>query len=158
MRTVYLKKSIEEYFNLNDMKKLGSGIEARVYSDGKYAYKCLNYKSRYIKWLRYLKRTKVYTSVHVPKVYGIYVCPNRYRCVVKMELLRPMKVKESKICNDIYRKVYKLADSTAKRHVGIDRVLRNIGLFVRDYGANLDIHGGNIMMRKDKYVITDPVT
>ena len=158
MKVVQLNKSVDEEFNFHKMKHLGNGIEANVYSDGKYAYKRLKYTSNYIKWLNYLKKTKVHTSRHVPKVYGIYIDKNKWTCVVKMEILRPMKDKEYEICDGLYHKVNTLADSKAKRHVGLNRVLRNIGLFVREYGANLDIHGGNIMMRNDKYVITDPVT
>ena len=158
MRVYRMKSVLEDKFDFSKMKLLGKGIEAYVYTDGKYAYKYLHYKSNYIKWLMYLRKNKIHTSQHVPKVYGIYVCSRGWHCVVKMELLRPMKDDECRICTGIYRKVDMLADSTAKSHRGINRVLRDIGLFVREYGANLDIHGGNIMMRNNKYVITDPVT
>lgn len=157
MRVVNLKTSIKDKFDFTKMQFLGNGIEAHVYTDGQYAYKYVRYSSNYIKWLFFLRKHKVLNSQHVPKVKYIYVDPHRERCVVKMELLRPLQGKEYEKLHGMYYKVVDLANSK-KRHTGMNRVLQNIGVFVNQYGANIDLHAGNFMMRGNKMVVTDPVT
>lgn len=158
MQKILLNEKISERFDFAGMKFLGKGIEAHVYTDGFYAYKRVSANSRYIKWLEYLQETKVYRSRHVPKVYAIYKFRDEYDCVVKMELLQPLRGDEINTCYGWYNKIMKLGQSRATTYTGMNRVLQNIGKFVEKHGANLDIHHGNVMKRGERLVITDPVT
>lgn len=167
MRVIQLKTTINGKFPnfRNKMDYIGHGAEAVVYSDGKYAYKLCNYSSNYVKWLLDLRKNKLLDNPYVPKVFAIYVDKHKKRCFVKMELLSSgRECKMYQISDDLHQKIngFYFKPAKKKRMTKKTVVLKQIADFIsaRERAGKLiclDMHSGNVMLRRKQLVITDPV-
>lgn len=167
MRVVYLKTTINGKFPnfRKKMQYLGNGAEAVVYTDGKFAYKCCNYSSNYVKWLLDLRKNKLLDNPYVPKVNTIYVDKHKKRCFIKMELLSAGKYNEMcRISDKMWVEVHDFYRSpTKKKRLNKKTiVLKQIADFIRQRESAgklicIDLHSKNVMMRRKQLVITDPV-
>lgn len=163
MEIQYLKTSIEslEIDIQRNMKQIGYGIEAKVYSDGRYAYKICGYRSAYIGWLFFLKENGYENHPNVPKIEKIIVGKGGNRCVVMMELLKPINCDKLKKEYDTIEKTYDRY--RAKPPKKVRKKLNEVILSIRNFskqrknGIILDMHLGNVMARGETLVITDPV-
>lgn len=167
MRVVYLKTTLKQKFPKFDEKwvTLGFGIQGVVYSDGKYAYKCCLFNTNYVKWLLDLRRNKLLDNPYTPKIHKIYVDKRKRECLVQMELLTPGKWDVMELVSDDMREkteIFLWGHEKKPRKTKENIVLKQIADFVKKQeraGNNicLDLHGANVMMRRNQLVITDPV-
>lgn len=167
MRVVYLKTTINQKFPKFSDKwvLLGAGIQAVVYSDRKYAYKHCRFNTNYVKWLLDLRKNKLLDNPYVPKVYKIYVDKNKKDCLVQMELLSPGHVDIMEEKSSWFEGVtidLQDGDYHKKRLNRFEKVAKHVADFInkQERAGNtvcLDMHSGNVMMRRNQLVITDPV-
>ena len=144
-----------------NMRHIGSGCHAEVYSDGEYAYKLCYSRSKYIDWLLSLKKDGLHKSVYVPRIHSIYKNKNRHQVIVKMELLKHGPNREMhRESNSIHWQIMDRQSRGMKIPIKTkkDVVLQHLANFIIKKKACIDMHSGNIMIRgKNQIVITDPV-
>jgi hypothetical protein len=149
-------------------KKLGSGAFAIVYEghDG-FAYKISLTDMGDDAWLVYAKAAKRTKNPLFPVILNLFTFEGEYCC--KMEKLE--KIKKTKTTGNFFGQLSKhFYDGKVKEafeHLNtfstieyndykkwskkIDNILDE------NYGAELDLHSGNVMFRGNQLVITDPV-
>jgi len=144
------------------LKKLGTGVYARVYGNDTHVYKIIAKPTEQACTINYLKWCKKHheTNPWLPKVYEIRQC--RGFVIVKMERLEigkeVSKVNKFERCSggtrvwDAYD-AQKVVKTT--KDAGLKQVMKYLAR-VSPYDG-FDMHSDNFLLRGNQVVITDPL-
>lgn len=168
------------------LQSLGDGLYSQVFAKpgGKYVYKLFTVKDTgYLEYLKYAMANQY--NPHVPRIFGkpikIEMPGNRDHThgqqflIVKLERLKEYYngnptpdinvimdvmdwLHDSKTKKTMSRKQHDLAQSVKKNYPDLFKILEWLYELQRATGKNPDLHTGNVMLRGNTVVITDPLT
>ena len=149
------------YMDENGFKQLGQGAFGAVYEKPGYpwVFKVFNNDPAYLAWINYVANNQ--SNEHVPKIKGKPFRINDGVFAVRMEKLSPFR--DSPIADAVLygqTNEYNKENLTRLGHTDVIPVLNAIqhlayGDLTKDW--RVDLHIGNVMMRGDIPVITDPI-
>lgn len=142
--------------DLNDLflnygfKNLGNGKYGSVYGNSKYQYvlKIFMKDSAYLKWISFSLKNQ--DNPYVPKIRGKVVKITPLFYAIRLEKLTPT-VELTKSFDREYSK-WSCDNSYQTEDINLNKILK----YFENHRKLLDIHSGNVMMRNDQPVITDP--
>ena len=155
---------VNEFMNKHGFKNVGSGVYASVFVSDNYpfALKVFKKESGYITWLKFCKANQ--NNPFIPKIRGNLVKIHDKIYAVRMEILKPIKLREmpeliiGNELNSLFYKHYltqkskiKHLEPTGNKHIDsiVDVFRQNVGM--------IDMHTDNMMKRDDdQIVIIDP--
>jgi hypothetical protein len=155
-------KKFTDYLAKYGFYKLGSGIYGTVYEKAGYpwVFKLFKGDPAYLYFVKYAKLHQ--DNVHIPKIKGhtIQVTPDTY--AIRTELLRKITPTEFAPLGEMVRYIYwkELSPFAQKKFDELIKVYPAIYEIFSDMlsaGFLLDVHEGNIMMRGNDIVLTDPI-
>lgn len=166
--------SLELELNKQGWKRIGKGAYGIVYEHPNFSYvfKIFYNDPAYFTYFNWAKQHQ--SNKHVPKIKGKYIKINSKTYAVRMEKLKPFPSDDSvlekyidpdlqsknKIKIDYYRNIDKLVLFTNLPYLKeyFPELYEVIGYIKNNFSLlSQDLHSGNIMLRNDTIVITDPV-
>ncbi len=151
-----------DYMADNGFTKLGQGAFGAVYEKPGYpwVFKLFANDAAYLAWINYVAKNQ--SNEHVPKLKGKPFRINDKVFAVRMEKLSPMPGYDNPLLDNIaYGGITKDAKEKFKElgHPDLIPVMDAIYAMSHDLTKDwrVDMHGGNILMRGDTPVITDPL-
>lgn len=140
--------TLDDYMTENGFRRIGSGKYGVAYAHPQkdYILKVFMRDAAYLKWLDFAKRHP--NNPHVPKIRGKAVKLGKLLMAVRLEKLERASGNYQSFINKV-TDIESYPDATPAE--------KEIGDFLASNERLLDLHGENVMMRKDgTYVIVDP--